>query len=288
MATRELIDIILRLRKEGTGIRDTADELKGIDKAAKKAKGGVDALEKSWKKGVAVAGSVAAAFYTLKKAYDFGKEGAAIAQTADSFDRLMASMGAGPGVLQGLRDASLGTVDDMTLMSSTMTLLAGTSQTLGMAMVDAAPRLMEIAKAANKLNPALGDTAFMYQSIATGVKRAQPLILDNLGIVVKVGEANEAYAASLGKTANELSAAEKQQALLNEVLRQGEVLIDQAGGTTESATDAYAEFKANIENTKDSMKANWQEGIQPIVEGLNKWAAASRETDEAHLYLQDA
>ena len=287
MATRELIDIILRLRKEGTGIRDTADELKGIDKAAKKAKGGVDALEKSWKKGVAVAGSVAAAFYTLKKAYDFGKEGAAIAQTADSFDRLMASMGAGPGVLQGLRDASLGTVDDMTLMSSTMTLLAGTSQTLGMAMVDAAPRLMEIAKAANKLNPALGDTAFMYQSIATGVKRAQPLILDNLGLTIKVGDANAAYAKQLGKTVEQLTAEEKQVALLNATLEAGDRMIQQVGGSTEAAGDTYAQLETTVKNVTDGLKAEFEPVVRIVVDVLNEWADTAFKADDRVRKLGD-
>ena len=121
---RELVDIILRIMKEGTGGRDVADELKGIDKATKKADDGFKGLQKSWKKFAAAGASVAGALYTLKKAYDFGKEGAAILQTRDSFDRLMASMGAGPDVLQRLQAASRGTVDDMTLMSSTMTLLA--------------------------------------------------------------------------------------------------------------------------------------------------------------------
>ena len=75
----------------------------------------------------------------------------------------------------------------MKLMSATSTLLAGTSGDLATALGNATPQLLEIAKAANKLNPSLGDTAFLYESIATGVKRASPMILDNLGLTIKIG-----------------------------------------------------------------------------------------------------
>ena len=266
MATRELIDIILRLRKEGSGGKDVKEEMEGIAKGAGKASGAFDGLQKSWGKVVAVGGAVAGAFYTLKKAYDFGKEGAAILQTSESFDRLMSSMGAGPGVLQALRDASRGTVDDMTLMSSTMTLLAGTSETLGSAIVDAAPQLMEIAKAANKLNPTLGDTAFLYQSLATGIKRSSPMILDNLGLTIKVADANEKYAAKIGKTVEQLTAEEKQMALLNAALEAGDRMIQQVGGSTEAMGDSFASAEAQIKNAGDQIKASLAPAVAVVAD----------------------
>ncbi|MBW2674606.1 MAG: hypothetical protein JRD89_14545 [Deltaproteobacteria bacterium] len=192
----------------------------------------------------------------LKKAFDLGREGAAVVQTAESFEYLMVKVGAMPGLLNELRDASHGTVSDMQLMSSTSTLLAGTSGTLAKSLADNTPRLMEIAKAANKLNPALGTTTFMYESLAKGIKRSSPLILDNLGVVVKVGEANQKYADILGKSVTAMTAAEKQQALLNAVLEAGGTLIDQVGGNTEAATDKYDIATAAIENYKNAFLAN--------------------------------
>ena len=108
-----------------------------------------------------VLGTLAAIGVAGKQAFEFGKQGAAITQTAESFDLLLDKVGATPGLLDDLRDASRGTISDFELMSSTATLLAGASGELGTELANATPRLMEIAKAANKLNPALGDTAFM-------------------------------------------------------------------------------------------------------------------------------
>ena len=162
--------------------------------------------------------------------YKIGEAGAAINQTGESFALMMDRLGAAPDILNQMTAAVGGTVSEMELMSSTMTLLAGADDELARSMIDAAPRLLEIAKAANKLNPSLGSTSFLYESLARGIKRSSPLILDNTGLVIKVGEANEAYAAALGVTVEALTATDKQQALLNAALAAGEVLIDQEIG----------------------------------------------------------
>ena len=203
--------------------------------------------------GIAAAGA-GVAIDTLKKSFEFAKEGAAIMQTKESFDNLMASMNMAPDILNQMRAASLNTVDDLTLMSSTMTLVAGTSDKLGSAMVNAAPELLRIAKAANKLNPSLGDTAFLYNSLATGIKRSSPLILDNLGLTVKVSAANEAYAKSVGKTVEELSAEEKQMALLEAALDAGSRMMEQAGGSAKSMADDFLEAETRIKNIGNELK----------------------------------
>lgn len=284
MATRELIDIILRLRKEGTAVKDVQKELDGLEDSGKKAKLSFDGIGKAIGMAGAAAGVAATAFYTLKKAYDFGKEGAAIAQTAESFDRLMDSMGVAPGILQRLRDASRGTVDDMTLMSSTLALLAGTSEEVGGAIMEAAPHLLEIASAAHKLNPELGDTAYLYKSLALGIKRASPMILDNLGLTIKVGEATEAYAKTLGKTSEELTAEERQMALLNGALEAGNRLIEQVGGNTATMGDSFAQAEVRIKNATDTLKTKAAPIISEVVgfladmvDGEERVAEASEE-----------
>lgn len=197
----------------------------------------------------------------MKKVYDTAREGATIEQTRQSFDRLGVS-------LDSLRDASRGTIDDMGLMSGALTLVAGASGELQSKLLGAAPQLLEIAKAANALNPTLGDTAFMYQSIATGIKRSSPLILDNLGIIVKVGEANERYAATLGKTVEAMTAEEKQIALLNATIEAGGRLIEQAGGSAASAGDAFAQLGTYTKNAAADFKVFVYEAVEPAVRWL--------------------
>lgn len=236
-----IVEIILK------GTDKTSKMFKDVDKSSK-------GLLESLKAIGLTAGAIAGVGIAAKKAFDLGLEGATVAQTAESFDLLLEKVHAAPDLLDQLSAASRGTISQMDLMSSTATLLAGTQGDLAEQLAASTPRLLEIAKAANKLNPALGDTAFMYQSIATGVKRAQPLILDNLGLTIKIGEANEKYAKSIGKTVEQLTAEEKAMALLEETLRAGDIMIDQVGGTTESATDSFLRAEAAMEDLGNTIK----------------------------------
>ena len=83
-----------------------------------------------------------------------------------------------------------------------------------------------------------------FDDIATGIGRSSPLILDNLGIVVKIGVANEEYAKSLGKTSSELTATETKQALLNSVLKTGKKRIEEFGESADATAIALQRGQA--------------------------------------------
>ena len=147
---------------------------------------------------------------------------------------------------------------------------------------------MEIAKAANKLNPALGSTAFMYESIATGVKRAQPLILDNLGLTLKVGEANEAYAKSMGITVEQMTAQDKAMAILNATLEAGDTLIDQVGGTTEAATDSFDQLEVAMKESADIIKKNLAPFLAKAATALNLLLTRAKKLNEfLHIHEEE-
>ena len=242
--------------------------LEGGNKALGNTEKSTASLGKALRVFGAAAGVATAAFLATKKVLAIGREGALITQTGESFDFLIEKIGAAPDLLKQLTEASKGTISELDLMSSTATLLAGAGDELALKLADATPRLLEIAKAANKLNPALGDTAFFYQSIATGVKRAQPLILDNLGLTLKVGKANEDFAKSIGKTVEELTAEEKAMAILQATLAAGDNLINQVGGNTDSATDSFDRLTVALQVTTDKAKVALFTGIQPLVDKM--------------------
>lgn len=250
----------------GKVVIDASGARKGIDEA----KGSVTSLSKTFgtlSKGLATGAAVIVGVgATLKKAFDMAEEGASVVQTTESFKSLLGEIGAAPDLLSQLQRASRGTISDLDLMSSTTTLLMGAQGELATSLANATPQLMEMARAASKLNPSLGDTTFMYESLAKGIKRGSPMILDNLGIIVKVEEANRAYAESIGKTTDQLTAEEQKIALLNAVLAQGETLMAQAGGSTESAADSYQALAAATENTKNKFLAMMHEGLEPAAE----------------------
>jgi len=263
---RNVLEIVLQAIDKASGpLGKVSKATDDLGKSSKKSGTDMKALGATALK---VTGTIAAFGFAAKKAFDLGKEGAAIKQTGQSFEFLLKKVGASADLLGELRAASKGTISDMDLMSSTATLLAGAQGALATQLASSTPRLLEIAKAAQKLNPALGDTTFLYNSLATGVKRASPMILDNLGLTIRLGAANSAYAKALGKTVEALTADEQKQALLNETLRAGAVLIAQAGGTTDSATDAYAELSATTENLTNILKILVHDGLEPLVQTM--------------------
>jgi hypothetical protein len=260
------------------GAEETAAKIKSASGQVDKAQASMDGAGKSAIDLSSVLGSTGAAFTTASVAaasfvktfdtvMDFGKEGAVVAQTAESFQRLVENIGGSSDVLRELQKASKDTIDDQSLMSSTTALLSGTSGKLSKALLASTPALMEMAKAANKLNPALGDTSYMYQSLALGIKRASPMILDNLGITVSIEQANRKYAESIGKTTEELSKEEQQFALLNAVMEKGQTLINQAGGTTDSAVDSFARFETATKNIGDALKSRFAPFLANAAEG---------------------
>ena len=79
--------------------------------------------------------------------------------------------------------------------------------------------LTEVAKGASiALGRDMGDA---LDRLVRGTAKLEPEILDELGIIVRLDEATQDYAASIGKTANQLTQFERQQAFLNATIDQG-------------------------------------------------------------------
>lgn len=261
-------------------------DLEGVKKGSEGAKNPLTAFKdtvSSMSGELLAGGAVLVGFAAgLKQVFDAGKEGAALKQTGESFQFLMQHIGAAPDQLDKLRQAARGTVDDLTLMKATTTLLAGAQGPLATALANSTPQLLEIAKAANKLNPTLGDTTFLYESLALGIKRGSPLILDNLGLTIKIGDANKRFADSIGKTVDQLTEEEQKQALLNETLRAGGVLIEQAGGNVDSATDTFTRFEATTTNLTNKLKEGLLPYVVDVVDAFTLLLTASDKVDAAY------
>ncbi len=153
-----------------------------------------------------------------KTAFALGDLGAQSLTTKSSFESLMRSVGLSTGILDQLKASAGGTMTELQLMQQTNTALAGASGDLATEMGAALPKLLEAGRAAALLNPSLGDANFMFQSLITGIKRGSPMLIDNTGITLKIGEATDAYAASIGKSVTELTAQERSIAILRGTL----------------------------------------------------------------------
>ncbi len=135
-------------------------------------------------------------------------------QSKEAFNSMAESMGADADkMFSRIKEMSAGLVDDKTLVEA-----ANRAMSLGIP-IEKLGDLMEIARAKSR---DMGTTAAQaFQDIATGIGRASPLILDNLGLVLKIGEANETYARSINKTVEEMTEQDKKMAVLNATIDAG-------------------------------------------------------------------
>ena len=108
--------VIISAVTEALGFKQAESAVDDIGAASQGAAGELSSI-------IGVIGQVTAAAAimggTFKVAFDVGRKGAEITQTTESFGLLMDKVGAAPGLLKSLQEASRGTISDMNLMSST-------------------------------------------------------------------------------------------------------------------------------------------------------------------------
>ena len=125
--------------------------------------------------------------------------------------------------------SNLKTISNETIVTTDLMRSAGQAILLGVDPTKIAS-LMRIARATMKITGQTATEAF--NDIVVAVGRQSAMILDNLGIIVKLEEAYKNYARQIGKTVDELTDAEKKQAFLNETLIKGEESIKRIGEET--------------------------------------------------------
>ena len=190
-----------------------------------------------------------------------------------SFERLTESAQiSSDEMLKAMRKASKWTVSDTKLMAA-----ANTALSLNVVKsADDMATLMEIARVKwqamwRSMEEALDD-------IVRWLWRSSPMILDNLWIVIKQTEAQEEYAKELWKTVNELTEAEKKQALVNAVVKQWKQELLEAWELQLTMWERLQIVNAQRENMKNTL---WQallpilqkvlEKITPIIEKVSNW-----------------
>jgi len=111
-----------------------------------------------------------------------------------------------PFALTGAQDATRGLMSESALAVTA-------SQALALGVVKTGGEFSQLASDAAKIALKLGtSTDQMLGDLTTALGRGSAMILDNAGIILKVSDANESYAQSIGKSVSELNELEKKQA----------------------------------------------------------------------------
>ena len=247
-------------KKSAKRIQDTLD--KGIN------------FEKMAAGAVAAAASIYGAFRSVQQVIESARVGSVLDKQAKSFDNLSIAAGtSSKKMLDALKDSSQGLVAEADLMGA-----AGKALLMNIP-ADKITELMKIAAATSKMTGQSITEAF--NDITMGVARQSRMILDNLGIIVNVDDANKNYAKALGKTADALTDTEKRQAFMNAVLKAGADMIDRIGSQggqldgvnklIAAQTDLWNEVNKSVATFLDEELSGYAKalkGIADILKGM--------------------
>jgi TusA-related sulfurtransferase len=132
---------------------------------------------------------------------------------------------------------------------SDMELMRLTNNAIILGVAESEQQFVKLAEGATRLGRAVGlDATAAVESLVTGIGRQSRLMLDNLGIIVKVEEANKRYAASIGKVASELSDEEKKTAFATEAIRAMDAALVGLNDETVRLSDLWNQAKTNVSN----------------------------------------
>lgn len=194
-------------------------------------------------------------------------------QIKSSFEKLAASQGQNAEkILKKMKKLTDGMVSEMDLMVN-----ANKAILLGLPL-ERFPEMLKIAKSASE---ATGESMqFMLQSIVLGIGRQSRLILDNLGIIVKVEDAYKKYARTLKKSVADLTENEKKQAFLNEALSVGVKNANKMTGSGDNVNKAWQRVKASFEDSSITLGRKLAPAIKAALDITTDFLAKSKEVHD--------
>jgi len=148
---------------------------------------------------------------------------------------------------------------------------AARSAAIGTAAGLTSSQLTELAGAAKNVSFALGrDLTDSLNRLVRGVTKAEPELLDELGIILRLETATQKYAQSLDKSAQDLTAFERTQAVANEVLEQAERKFGAMQGMMDPSAAALAQFAKSFDDLANSFRTGVIDTLTPLLQFLSK------------------
>ena len=197
----------------------------------------------------------------------FTKEAAKVESMKRGFDTLTGVTGNSSKALEKLKEATNGTMSEFDLFQQ-----ANNAMILGV--TKNSDEMAEMFDIAQRLGRALGrDTRTSVESLITGIGRQSRLMLDNIGIITKVEEANEAYARSLNKNVSQLTDSEKKQAFLNATMEAAREKVALLGEETGSSQDQLDAFGAAMDNLSVNIGKGLGTAFLPLINAMTKFSA---------------
>ena len=216
--------------------------LTGAKKAAKDAKRFETGLKGIQRQAL----TAGAAFFGTQGIIQGIKQSVELSTRFEEVQRGFMKLGAGVNMshtsIVKLRSAVNGTVNDVDLMR-----LANNALMLGVA--SSSEEMEKLFDGAQRLGAALGkDVKQSIESLVTGMGRQSRLMLDNLGIIVDSGIANDRYAEKMGITGRALDENERKLAFNEEATRQLTSAVEKLGDEQVTAAMRLQQLGADWDN----------------------------------------
>lgn len=254
------------------GLQKLADETRKLEPPLTMADRAAGLLKSSFGQFTA-AGLASTAISTVtSKVGEFVATGLKLPAVQDSFGRLTASLKQdGAAMLANMTTATKGMVSNYDLMqTSNKAMLLGLPVT--------AASMGDLAKTATVLGKAMGqDATKSLDDLITALGRSSPMILDNLGLTVKVGEANEAYAAKLGKTSEQLTEAEKKQAFYEAAMEAARKKTKELGEQTRTLGEILTSVWTQAGNIVSGVTAQIDTGLGRALSSMREFGTFMKE-----------
>jgi hypothetical protein len=240
----ENVNIWLRVKEAGTAAFRRVDQgIRGIIQRARQGKLSFEDLQVAWRAATRAAAALAAGAIALAVGLaKLAQRGGEVVNVKRAFARVA---GDATAALRTLRETTQGLISDYDLM-------VGFNRAVTLGAARTVDEFGQLARTALTLGRALGvDAAFAVESLSLGIGRQSKQILDNLGLQVKVEEANRRYAESIGRTVEQLDDAEKREAFRTAAMEAARVAIEQLGGVELTAADNVTRLATAFKNFRD-------------------------------------
>lgn len=188
-------------------------------------------------------GGIMSAAITLPMAL-VGRQAISTALQADRLTRTLEGLAGGSEeaarYIDAIGQASQGTISRVQSLE-----IANRALTFGV--VKNAQEMASLTEIAIALGRAQGlDAATAVSDLTTALSRQSPMILDNLGITLKLSEAYQIYADKLGVSVASLTAAQKAEAFRVAALEKGMAVVEQMGGIQDDASSSLERLNARL------------------------------------------
>tara|TARA_B100001059_G_scaffold226925_1_gene256035 strand:+ start:6703 stop:10395 length:3693 start_codon:yes stop_codon:yes gene_type:complete len=230
------------LDETSTSARTADRNIKGVANTSSNATKNFSKMAQGTGGLVAAYATLAANIFAISAAYNFLKKAGDLRVLREGQELYAATTGTSLKVVT------------MQLQSATQGLLKYADAAQGAAIGTAAglssDQLSGLAQAASNVSKALGrDLTDSYNRLVRGATKAEPELLDELGIILRLEVATSKYADKLGIAAKDLTAFERTQAVTNEILEQANDKFDKFGDIDVSGIERLGKAFDDVVNT---------------------------------------